>query len=350
MEAKPHVTTLVVDYDDTIATTFNRDWENAEPNQPLIDKLNELHSLGWTIHIVTARGQLSCGGDSEKADSVYRKQIEEWLRLHRVSYDTLSFQKKLAAYYIDDKGITPEQFVKKFDRINLQKGWSGASVYYDAVSDCVYKTASNSHSAIQWYSAAASLGYETPHIHSIIGSTIRMSRLPEYTGNVNDVIKTIISFGDHQPCRGNSNFDLYVSRCVGRVTGILSSDTLLRIKESLLRAMEKTPFTFGHGDCSSYNIMGSDANPNKPAFIDPINDDDLYSSYIIDLGKYYGSIDIFKQDESIKDEILRCIPQEIHSVVKTHAVGHMCRCLPYAPTDEDKKHITTLIENQTYVL
>lgn len=343
-----HTTTLVVDYDDTIAITFNRDWQNAKPNQPLIDKLNALYDQGWTIHIVTARGQLSCAGDHEAADQKYRHQIEKWLSDHSVKYHTLSFKKKLAAYYIDDKGITPEQFVEKFNRIDLQNGWSGASVYYDGVTGCVYKTADNSHSAIQWYEHANTLGYNTPHIHNIIGNTIRMSRLSAYTGCVYDAVDTILSFGDHAALCGNNDALAYVDRCTKRVRNILPTDTLKRIVNVLYLAMPSTPFTFGHGDCSSLNIMGAEHDSSVPAFIDPINDPTLYSSYVIDLGKYYASIDIFKQDPSIKDEILKAAHLVSNSTIRAHALGHLCRALPYAPTEADKQHITTLIENQTY--
>jgi capsule biosynthesis phosphatase len=342
-----HITTLVVDYDDTIAITFNRDWQNAKPNQPLIDKLNLLYNQGWTIHIVTARGQLSCGGDFVQADHKYRDQIEKWLSNHSVKYHTLSFQKKLAAYYIDDKGITPEQFVEKFDRIDLQNGWSGASVYYDGVTGCVYKTATNSHSAIQWYEHANKLGYNTPHVHNIIGTTIRMSRLPEYTGTVKDAVDGIVSFKNHKPLNGNPSRIDYVNRCTHRITGSVSDASFKVIQKMLIYAMNNTPYTFGHGDCSCPNIMGSEKDSSAPAFIDPINDNSLYSSYVIDLAKYYASIDMFNRDSKLKTQILENVTVD-HGVIKAHAVGHLCRVLPYAPTEADKQHITTLIENQIH--
>lgn len=342
-----HITTLVVDYDDTIAITFNRDWQNAKPNQPLIDKLNLLYDQGWTVHIVTARGQLSCGGDSVQADHKYRDQIEKWLSDHSVKYHTLSFQKKLAAYYIDDKGITPEQFVEKFDRIDLQNGWSGASVYYDGVTGCVYKTATNSHTAIQWYEHANELGYNTPHIHNIIGTTIRMSRLPEYTGTVKDAVDSIVSFKNHKPLNGNPSRIDYVNRCTHRITGSVSDASFKVIQKMLIYAINNTPYTFGHGDCSCPNIMGSENDSSVPAFIDPINDSSLYSSYVIDLAKYYASVDMFKADSELKTQILENVTID-HNVIKAHAIGHLCRALPYAPTEADKQHITTLIENQIH--
>ena len=43
-----YTTTLVVDFDDTIAITHNRDWVHATPNEALVNKLNQLFVL---IHV-----------------------------------------------------------------------------------------------------------------------------------------------------------------------------------------------------------------------------------------------------------------------------------------------------------
>ena len=136
-----HNKRIVVDLDDTLSFTANRDWEHATPNVPLIERLNSLAEKGWLIDIVTARGQLSTSSP-QLADAKYRKQIEKWLGIHSVRYNSLSFEKLLARYYIDDKGLTPEAFLgldigqiqntKKIDA-----GQSGAELTYD--SDYVYK-------------------------------------------------------------------------------------------------------------------------------------------------------------------------------------------------------------------
>ena len=110
------IKSLVVDFDDTLSFATNRDWDNALPNLPLIEQLNLLYNKGCTIHIVTARGQLSCHGDIELADKKNRQQIETWLNRYGVLYTDLSFQKKYADYYIDDKAIKPEQFIEMMQR------------------------------------------------------------------------------------------------------------------------------------------------------------------------------------------------------------------------------------------
>ena len=116
---------IVLDFDDTLAFTSNRDWDNAKPNVALIEKCNELYNQGWTIDIYTARGSISCRSREEAADK-YGPQIESWLLKNHVKYHALSFNKPLAAYYIDDKGRDMMGNVNEiYDKIDLfisQKG------------------------------------------------------------------------------------------------------------------------------------------------------------------------------------------------------------------------------------
>ena len=95
--------TIICDVDDTISFSTTHDWENATPNIPLINKINKLYDEGWTIILMTARGQVSCEGDFNKADKKYRDKMESWLSNHDVKYHMLSFEKYLGSFYIDDK-------------------------------------------------------------------------------------------------------------------------------------------------------------------------------------------------------------------------------------------------------
>ena len=47
--------TYVIDLDDTICFTENRDFENSKPYTEVINKINELYDKGWNIVICTAR-------------------------------------------------------------------------------------------------------------------------------------------------------------------------------------------------------------------------------------------------------------------------------------------------------
>ena len=109
MTKKDYDKVIVVDFDNTLAYT-DKGIKHALPNQPLIDKLNGLHYQGYTIEIYTARGSISCDSRPEAIERFY-PVIENWLSKHEVKYNKLSFNKPLARYYIDDKAITPEDFL-----------------------------------------------------------------------------------------------------------------------------------------------------------------------------------------------------------------------------------------------
>lgn len=101
---------FVVDIDDTISFTSNRDFENSKPNQPVINKINELYKKGWEIILFTARGDKSCSSLLEK-EIKYRLITEEWLKKNSVLYSKLVFGKMNADYYVDDKNMSIEEFL-----------------------------------------------------------------------------------------------------------------------------------------------------------------------------------------------------------------------------------------------
>lgn len=107
--------TFVVDIDDTISFTHDRDFVNSEPNQPVIDKINELYAKGWRIILFTARGAKSCK-TLEQREEKYRAVTEEWLRKHNVNYTKLVFGKMNADYYVDDKAMSIDEFIDFKDK------------------------------------------------------------------------------------------------------------------------------------------------------------------------------------------------------------------------------------------
>ena len=102
--------TIVVDIDDTISFTYNRDFDNSVPNQAVIDRINELYDEGWKIILFTARGGKSCKTLEEK-EAKYRLITEKWLLKNNVKYHSLMFGKPNADYYVDDKNISIDEFV-----------------------------------------------------------------------------------------------------------------------------------------------------------------------------------------------------------------------------------------------
>lgn len=105
--------TVIVDVDGTILEAKNRDYENASEIAPVIGKLNYMHDHGWTIVYFTARGQLSKNGDMDRIEKENRPVLEKWLHDHGVKYDYLLFHKPYGAWYIDDKALNIQDFLKK---------------------------------------------------------------------------------------------------------------------------------------------------------------------------------------------------------------------------------------------
>ena len=103
--------TYVIDLDDTICFTENRDFENSRPYQEVINKINELYEKGWKIIIYTARGGKSCK-TLEEREKKYRDVTERWLKNHDVKYTELLFGKMNADYYVDDKNLSIEEFLR----------------------------------------------------------------------------------------------------------------------------------------------------------------------------------------------------------------------------------------------
>lgn len=102
---------IVVDFDETLAWVTDYDFENAKVNTALIEKLNGFVSVGWTVDVFTARGHLSCSS-REEAAMKYGDKIISLLTKNGLKYRLLSFDKPFAAIYIDDKAITPTDFLK----------------------------------------------------------------------------------------------------------------------------------------------------------------------------------------------------------------------------------------------
>jgi capsule biosynthesis phosphatase len=273
---------VIVDFDDTIATTTTRDWDNAVPHWDVINRINNLYEKGWEVWIVTARGQLSCNGDFEAADRKYRKIMEEWLKTHGVKYHLLSFEKRLASYYIDDKALMPEEFVDLEIR-EIKTGWSGAKV--EKRGDRIFKTHPDSLMAAKWYNMAAPL-VNVPIVHSMIGQTLSLEYLEDNGAffkmdDINDAIdkfrlyktgenyrRYIVRMRDH--CRVNDDF----------------YDIIDILKSGEFYAYCSGQNSFMHGDLSLENVIQTDKGLY---FIDPIYNERQWSSYLLDISKMLHS-------------------------------------------------------------
>lgn len=324
---------IICDLDDTICRTLNRDWVNAEPITPVIEKINRLYDYGWDIWIVTARGQLSCNGDSEKADKKYRSQIEEWLKKHGVKYHKLSFQKKLATYYIDDKNLTPEQFVN-LDIKTLSGGWSGATV--ELREGRVFKTNPDTLEAAKWFKVASRF-INVPEIYSVIGDTICMEYIDsDCTPKIQDVVKIIDLFKEISPIYNQKNcINNYINRIEEHCE--INNDfyeILPVIKREL--TINNIESSFCHGDLSLENIL---CRGGKIYLIDPISGENKLSSWMLDASKLMYSLR--RHEDLVTYEWVRdYFSKNIKGAVSTLTLLELTqfiRVFKYAPDSEKEK-------------
>jgi len=270
---------LVVDIDDTISVTTSRDWENAKPNIPLINKLNNLKLNGWTVDYYTARGSISCKTRTE-AKEKYESIILKWFKENGVLFDTLSFEKPLAAYYIDDKAIRPDEFLELELEI-LDGGLSGALV--ERRNDLVYKTHNNSYETAAWYEYVSDvLPNNIPTVHSVIGDTIAMDYIKGRQANIDDVpnILNIVKSFSKMKSMYNSDFNTYIERVKSHLS-LYKPDYVDKIVDLLNIFDYNKETSFCHGDLTLSNLIVSD----NIYLIDPNVPKNVWCSWMLDVSK-----------------------------------------------------------------
>ena len=102
--------TLVFDIDNTLCSTTESDYKNAQPMVDRIQYVNKLYDSGYTIILMTARGMGRSDNNPTMAIELFyaftQNQLEGW----GVKYHHLFLGKPAADYYIDDKGIKDDEF------------------------------------------------------------------------------------------------------------------------------------------------------------------------------------------------------------------------------------------------
>lgn len=300
---------IVVDFDDTLSFTKTRDWANAAPNTQLIEKLNDLYDDGWTIDIFTARGSLSCS-TREAADKKYREQITAWLNKHHVKYNSLSFDKPLATYYIDDKGVTPDDFLDIDIRV-LQGGLSGTDIYTDGTF--VYKEDSRVQDSLIWFKEANRIGLDVPHVHHVIGNTMTMDYIAHDERFVRDHLNIALGLVmealdkmiwiNPDSTRKRYNFSSYIEKIKGHLDLMKESNPQLyeycykKFMDGLLQDDRMKKYDIislcSHGDFGVKNLLFTD--DRRMFIIDPIID--CYTSVQLDAAKFCASLLINDYDD-----------------------------------------------------
>ena len=106
---------LIFDLDDTLCTTQNGDYANAQPIIEVVEKLKEYHRQGFTIIINTSRNMRTYQGNIGAINKNTLPIIIDWLARHDIPYDELYVGKPwcgFEGFYVDDKAIRPDELVK----------------------------------------------------------------------------------------------------------------------------------------------------------------------------------------------------------------------------------------------
>lgn len=104
---------LVIDLDGTLCeqTTGGDAYWSAKPRQDVIDKVNQLYDEGWHVTIHTARGMRTCKNDIKKVIELYEEKTRDYLIENGVWFHELIMGKPPGDRYVDDRGMTPEEFI-----------------------------------------------------------------------------------------------------------------------------------------------------------------------------------------------------------------------------------------------
>ena len=96
---------LCFDIDNVVCITDGKNYKNAKPNQPGIDKINSLFERGYMIKLFTSRFMGRNKDNKMKAKKQGYKMTSEQLKRWNLSYHELHFGKPSFDLYIDDKSI-----------------------------------------------------------------------------------------------------------------------------------------------------------------------------------------------------------------------------------------------------
>ena len=112
---------LIVDLDDTLSITIDRDYINSKPIIPFVNVLKKYKSEGFEIVIHTSRNMRTYKNNIGKINKYTLPNIISWLDRHMIPYDEIYAGKPWCGnegFYIDDKSIRPSEFIEKnYDEI-----------------------------------------------------------------------------------------------------------------------------------------------------------------------------------------------------------------------------------------
>lgn len=289
---------IVFDLDDTISVHRNRDYENAAPVAPVIERMRELRRDYPEIEIVihTARGMVSCNGDMERAAKKNRPIIEAWLQKHEVPYDQIVFGKPFADAYVDDKAVSLEEWTGK--GVKTLEGYSGKRNY--RVGNIVVK-ADEHGDQHGWYKAASAFRLHFVTLPTVISWSFGKLFLRFIDGhslsNISDsgllahlpnIVAAIRELGSNH-VEGENNIDEYCELVKERgEAACMRPDRLEALERELRQIAPMLKRTFCHGDFTLANLISRKAD-GVTGLIDP-SFKQFFSTYLLDAAKFRASM------------------------------------------------------------
>lgn len=105
---------IIIDLDHTItAPDSGQSYDDAFPNEPVIARLREYRTQGFSIVIYTARNMRTYSGNLGKINVDTLPRILRWLEANDVPYDEVIVGKPWCGhggFYVDDKAVRPDEF------------------------------------------------------------------------------------------------------------------------------------------------------------------------------------------------------------------------------------------------
>ncbi|MBR2252682.1 MAG: HAD-IIIC family phosphatase [Neisseriaceae bacterium] len=106
---------IVIDLDNTISMTKNRDYANAEPIMEVVEKIREYKQMGFDIVIYSSRNMKTYQGNIGKITANTLPIIIDWLKRHNIPFDEIYIGKPWCGedgFYVDDRAIRPSEFTQ----------------------------------------------------------------------------------------------------------------------------------------------------------------------------------------------------------------------------------------------
>ena len=109
--------TIIMDLDGTLCEKKREgeSYAEVEPRRDGVEQLRRYRSQGFYVVIATARNMRTFDGNVGKINANTLPVIIEWLKKHDVPYDEVHIGKPWqgrGGFYVDDKAVRPEEFVK----------------------------------------------------------------------------------------------------------------------------------------------------------------------------------------------------------------------------------------------